>query len=153
MKGQARGLAACVLLWTACQDEGKAQYQQAFERYQSLVGEGKLPSDPAFDGVLAQLEAIPGGSSVKGKADSLHGALLRSRHRLAPKPLAEGAPKGEGSLDTPSDLQAKQQECAQLAKLLGQTPAAERAAVEHRLQECRRDLARLEEKAHDEAAR
>jgi len=113
-----------------------------------------MPSDPAFDEVLKQLDAVPKGSAARGKAQSLREAILRSRQRLAPRPLANLPPTGrDGGADKPPEVLAQQQECAKQAELLGTVKPEARPAAEQRLQQCKRDLAALEEKAHEEAPR
>lgn len=145
---------ACWLLLAlaACEDKGKAEYQAAYERYQALVNEGRLPSDPAFDEVLKQLDAVPTRSAASGKAKSLREAIQRSRRRLAPKPLANAPSRPDAGVTDPKVL-AKQQECAQLAAALGTAAPDAREAARKRLEACQAELRRLEEQGHEDAPR
>ena len=142
-------LLLCVLLvaLAACEDVGKERYQQSFRRYQALVTEGRHPMDPAFDEVLKQLDTVPKSSAAAGKAQALHESILRSRRRLAPRPLAN-APGG--GADKPPAVVAKQQECVKLAEAIGAASLGEKDAALERLRQCKRELLGLEEKAHDD---
>ncbi len=139
------------LLWplllglvVACADKGREQYDQAYERYQALVTQGKKPSDPGFDEVLKALEAVPRSSAASGKARSLHESIQRSRQRMAPRPLAT-EPGPPTNPDRDEHVVAKEQECVKRAEALGGSKPEEREAAVKALEACKRELAELKD--------
>jgi hypothetical protein len=128
----------------ACADKGKEQYDQAYERYQALVTQGKKPTDPGFDEVLKALEAVPRSSAASGKARSLHEAIVRSRQRLAPRPLAT-EPGPVGNPDRDARVIGKEQECVKRVEELGAAKPEEREAAQGRLVACKRELEELKD--------
>lgn len=152
--GHAVRLLCCLLVvaLVGCEDKGKAEYQAAYDRYQALVTEGRRPNDPAFDEVVKKLEAVPASSAASGKAKSLREAILRSRKRLAPRPLAVPGARDGGVAEDPK-VQAKQQECVRLAQAIGTAKPEERDAAVKKLQACKVELIQLEEQGHEDTPR
>ncbi|MBX5481385.1 MAG: hypothetical protein IRZ16_06000 [Myxococcaceae bacterium] len=123
------------LVLAGCKDEGVAQYQKARAHYDKLIDQGRPISDPEFQQVRRELEAVPPGSDAHDDAAKL--AALIPNEKLPPRPLAFVPTADAGAVDV---------RCAELAAKLGRADAGRRAAVMEELRKCRQALER--EHAH-----
>jgi hypothetical protein len=72
----------------ACrQDEGRQRLRRAEQLYAQLVERGVPPSDPAYEPVIAELEAVPEDSPAYAQARQRLQALSALRNPLPPRPL------------------------------------------------------------------
>nr|AYM53178.1 hypothetical protein [Melittangium boletus] len=93
-------LALLLLLGAACQrDEGPEQLARAQASYLALVERGVPPSDPGWDAVIAEFEAVPRDSKARPEADKriaalkqLHGTKLPRRPLSRPNEPDGGSP-------------------------------------------------------------
>ncbi|MCP3139405.1 hypothetical protein [Pyxidicoccus xibeiensis] len=137
-------LVLCLLLASGC-DKGPEQLRDAEAQYQALVDKGVPPTNPAWDAVVAALEAVPRDSKARPEAEQRLAAIRGVRGRLPPRPLATPGATGPGT----DEADAKRAACEALAKRLGQTQDdTAREPLKQALEQCRADLVRLEARSH-----
>ena len=124
-----RGWLALALLAVGC-DEGPRHLKVALAKHQALVDARKLPNDPGFDDVLAELEEIPAQSRARAEAVKLADAIRQVRSMNTPRPLAR-AP-----LATDEILRAIELKCMQLARQVGEASGEARDALALELKKC-----------------
>lgn len=89
-------LVLAVLAAGACRrDEGLQRLQRAEQLYAQLVERGVPPADPAYEPVIAELEAVPEDSSAYARARQRLQALSALRQPLPPRPLRVPGPQPE----------------------------------------------------------
>lgn len=72
----------------ACRrDEGPQRLRRAEQLYAQLVERGVPPTDPAYEPVIAELEAVPEDSPAYAQARQRLRALNALRNPLPPRPL------------------------------------------------------------------
>lgn len=83
-------LPGLLLLLGAChKDEGPERLARAEAKYAELVERGVTPDDPAWDGVIAELEAVPRDSKARPEAERRLATLKELRSTKLPRrPLA-----------------------------------------------------------------
>jgi hypothetical protein len=100
-------LPALLLLLGAChKDEGPERLARAEAKYAELVERGVRPDDPAWDGVIAELESVPRDSKARPEAERRLATLKELRStRLPRRPLArpDEPDGGAESLDEHGD--------------------------------------------------
>lgn len=140
--------AAAVLFLAGCKDAGRDHYNNARAQYQDLLEHSKLPTDPAFDPVVKELEQVKKGSSVYGKAQEMLGAIQRARaNPRPPMPLVVRP----GTSDEPADVATQRAKCIQLSQKLGETmDAKQREQVSAELHACQIDLEKAQESHHSD---
>ncbi|QRN98675.1 hypothetical protein JRI60_06410 [Archangium violaceum] len=89
---------ACLALGACRRDEGAERLARAQGKYTELVERGVPPRDPAWDTVIAELEAVPGDSKARPEADRRLAAIRQLRAPLPPRPLARPDEPDGGSL-------------------------------------------------------
>jgi hypothetical protein len=125
-------------------DKGPEQLSKAEAQYADLINRGVPPRDPAWDAVIAALEAIPKDSKARPAAERQLAAIQTLRGKLPLRPLATPGATGPGA----DAVEAQRAECEKLAKELGTAVEARREEVSKALGECREKLVRLEAAAH-----
>ncbi len=137
-------LALCLLLSPGC-DKGPDQLRDAEKRYRELIDRRVSPLDPAWDPVIAALDAIDKDSKARPAADQRIAAIRGLRGRLPPRPLATPGSTGPGT----TEADAKRAACEALAIRLGQAPEGpEREPLRAALDTCHNELVRLEAHSH-----
>ena len=89
-----------LVLAPACRrDEGPARLAHAQESYRALVDQGVPPSDPRWEGIIAEFESVPRDSKVWPEAQArlealrqLHGTQLPRRPLSRPGEPDGGSP-------------------------------------------------------------
>jgi hypothetical protein len=137
--GLAFVIVTVVLAGSGCRDEAAERYARATLRYEALLADHTPSHAPAFDQVLADLDAVPPGSRHGAEAKRLATAIRLSRGPMVRTPLALG-PKGG---DRHPALEAKLAACARLAQLAGADGGVDRRALEA-LEACRHEAEVLE---------
>lgn len=146
-----RSLALCfVLLLCACpQDPGIEALRVAKQQYAALIDSGKTAEQPAFDALLAQLQAIDNSSKAAADARSLQQSITRARASKVPAPLAVAnvqLPQTEPALATTrAQLQATLAECAELAQALAVLTGPSRQSHLQRIADCRQRAHHLDD--------
>jgi hypothetical protein len=86
-----------LLCASACRrDEGPDQLARAQASYQALVEQGVPPSDPRWEGIIAEFESVPRDSKAWPEAEKRL-LVLQQLHgtKLPPRPLSRpGEPDG-----------------------------------------------------------
>ncbi|WP_257453462.1 hypothetical protein [Archangium lipolyticum] len=88
----------CLVLGACRKDEGAERLARAQGKYADLVERGVPPRDPAWDGVISELESVPGESKARPEAERRLAAIRRLRAPLPPRPLARPDEPDGGSL-------------------------------------------------------
>lgn len=131
-------VASCACLLLACRDDGEAAFTKAKAHYDSLILAAQPPGVPAFDEVMAELDAVPAGSKRAAEARKLKQNILNARVRLrAPLSIV----KDERSF--PPDVIAQLRACNRLAELAGPDGGLTRKVMEA-LDDCRQRAEKLE---------
>lgn len=88
-----------LLLLGAChKDEGPERLARAEAKYAELVERGVTPGDPAWDGVIAELESVPRDSKARPEAERRIARIKELQvTRLPPRPLARPDEEDGGS--------------------------------------------------------
>jgi hypothetical protein len=88
-----------LLLLGAChKDEGPERLARAEAKYAELVERGVTPGDPAWEGVIAELESVPRDSKARPEAERRLATLKELRStRLPSRPLARPDEEDGGS--------------------------------------------------------
>ncbi|MBZ4396263.1 MULTISPECIES: hypothetical protein [Myxococcus] len=133
----------CLVFSTGC-DSGPEKLREADVKYQALVDQGVRPTDPAWDEVVAALEAVPKDSRSRPEADKRLAAIRGLRGKLPPRPLATPGATGPGT----DDSDAKRAACEALAKKLGVADDAAREPLQAALTQCQKELVRIESHSH-----
>jgi hypothetical protein len=86
----------------ACRkDEGPERLARAEAKYANLVERGVPPSDPAWEAVIADFDAVPRDSKARPEAERRISTLRRLQQPLPGRPLRRpGEP--DGGLPSPS---------------------------------------------------
>ncbi|MBZ4416120.1 hypothetical protein [Myxococcus sp. RHSTA-1-4] len=137
-------LTLCLLVAPGC-DEGPEQLRDAETEYRALIDRKVPPKDPAWDAVIAALEAVPRDSKARPEAERRLAAIRALRSELPPRPLATPGATGPGT----DAVDAKRAACEALAQKLGQARDEKaREPLQQALAQCRADLTRLEAHGH-----
>lgn len=129
-----------VLPSAGCKDSGTAEYAQAKSDYALLVSQGRRPTDPAFDKVVAELRKVPDSSDSYASAQVLLRAIKTGRVKPPPVPLSEQRHSQE-----PADVMRLRAECEHLAQSLGSVPGQTLEQQRRHLDDCKKQLDALRE--------